>query len=221
MPDFRREREEKSKEYDERVVAVDRISYTVAGGRRMRFRALVVIGNRRGKVGIGVAKAGEVQTAIQKAARSARRRLVEVPIIRGTIPYPIEVSYGGARVFLKPAGPGTSVIAGGSIRAVLELAGVTDILSKSLGSSNKVNSVKATLLALQELKKIAPRRTQMAQGDASQTEPEVAPSEVPKETAVKPPRKKVTRAPKVISTKGKKKSVAKPRAKQAPKKAAQ
>lgn len=199
MNDSRRDPQERSKEFEERVVAVDRISYTVAGGRRMRFRAIVVVGNRRGKVGVGVAKAGEVQTAIQKAVRSARRRMIDAPIVRGTIPYPIEMSFGGARVFLRPAAPGTSVIAGGSVRAVLELAGVTDILSKSLGSSNKLNSVRATLLALTELKKIAPRRPVVA--EVSQ-QPVVPPEEVQPVPTASPKKAKRTKAkPKSTSAK--------------------
>lgn len=147
------QRQERVKsEFEERVVSVDRVSYTVAGGRRMRFRALVVIGNRAGKVGMGVAKAGEVQSAVQKAVASAKKRLIEVPIVNETIPHTVDTWFGSAHVFLKPARTGTSVIAGGSVRAVIELAGIKNILSKTLGSNNKINNVAATIEALRSLR---------------------------------------------------------------------
>ncbi len=146
-------------EFEERVVSVDRVSYTVAGGRRLRFRALVVVGNRQGKVGMGVSKAGEVATAIQKAVAAAKKRLITVAITNETIPHGIQVSYGGATVLLKPAPAGTSVIAGGSVRAVIELAGIKNIRSKALGSNNKINNVAATLEAL--------RRVRPGQGPAN------------------------------------------------------
>lgn len=139
-------------EYEEKVVQVDRVSRTVKGGKRMRFRALVVIGNRKGKVGIGIGKAQEVLIAVQKAVSHAKKELIEVPIVNDTIPHEIKVSSGGATVFLKPAGVGTSIIAGGSVRAVIELSGIKNILSKIIGSSNKINNVKATILALKLLK---------------------------------------------------------------------
>ncbi|MBI4175161.1 30S ribosomal protein S5 [Candidatus Berkelbacteria bacterium] len=151
MPGDRRE--ERVKEFDERVVSIDRVSYTVAGGRRMRFRALVVIGNRQGRVGMGIAKAGEVQAAVQKAVAAAKKRMITVPIVRETIPHAIEMKYGSGRILLKPAPAGTSVIAGGSIRAVIELAGIKNILSKRLGSNNKINNVMATLEALRRLRR--------------------------------------------------------------------
>lgn len=145
--------EEKPKsEFEERVVSVDRVSYTVAGGRRLRFRALVVVGNRQGKVGMGVAKAGEVATAIQKAVVAAKKKLITAPIVRDTIPHSVTVNFGSARVLLKPAPAGTSVIAGSSVRAVIELAGIKNIRSKALGSNNKINNVAATLLALRQLR---------------------------------------------------------------------
>lgn len=145
-------REDKPKsEFEERVVSIDRVSYTVAGGRRLRFRALVVVGNRQGKVGMGVAKAGEVAAAIQKAVTSAKKNLMTVPIIRETIPHRVEVRFGSAHVLLMPAPAGTSVIAGGSVRAVIELAGIKNIRSKALGSNSKINNVAATLEALKKL----------------------------------------------------------------------
>jgi small subunit ribosomal protein S5 len=139
--------------YEEKVVEVKRVSRTVKGGRRIRFRALVVVGNRRGKVGMGIGKASEVATAVKTASEYARRHLIEVEIKNDTIPHEVEVSHAGAKLIIKPAGPGTSVIAGGSVRAVIELAGYKNILSKILGTNNKINNVKATLVALKNFKK--------------------------------------------------------------------
>lgn len=145
-------RDKPKSEFEERVVSIDRVSYTVAGGRRLRFRALVVVGNRAGKVGMGVAKAGEVQAAVQKAVASAKKHMVTVPIIAETIPHAVNMRFGSAHIFLKPARPGTSVIAGGSVRAVIELAGIKNLLSKVLGSNNKINNVSATIEALRSMR---------------------------------------------------------------------
>lgn len=136
------------KEYDERVIEIARVSRVAKGGRRIRFRALVVIGNHNGKIGMGIAKATEVSEAVRKATTYAKKHIQLVPIINGTIPYEVNTKFGGARILLKPATEGTSIVAGGSIRSVAELAGITDLLSKSLGSSNKINSVTATIKAL-------------------------------------------------------------------------
>lgn len=136
------------KEFEEKVVEVNRVSRTVKGGKRMRFRALVVIGNRKGRVGMGIGKANDVQTAIQKGVKSAKKDLIDVVIVNETIPHQISHKYRSAQIFLKPALPGTSVIAGGPVRAVIELAGIRNILSKIIGSTNKINNVRATLEAL-------------------------------------------------------------------------
>jgi len=136
------------KEYEERVIEIARVSRVAKGGRRIRFRALVVLGNRNGKVGMGVAKATEVAEAVKKATAKAKKHIKIVPIINGTIPHEIIAKHGGSRIMLKPAASGTSIVAGGSIRSVAELVGITDLLAKSLGSSNKINSVTATLIAL-------------------------------------------------------------------------
>ncbi len=143
---------EKVKELEERVVSVDRVSRVVKGGRRIRFRALVVVGSGSGRVGAGVGKAGDVATAVQKAKDAAARKMQEVPIVKDTIPFETSVKYGGVRLLLKPAKPGKSIIAGGPVRTVVELAGIKNIISKSLGSANKINMVKATLAALNNLK---------------------------------------------------------------------
>jgi small subunit ribosomal protein S5 len=136
------------KEYDERVIEVNRVSRVVKGGRRIRFRALVVVGNHNGKIGMGIAKANEVSEAVRKASTLAKKHIIMVPLINGTIPHEINMKFCGAKILLKPATEGTSIVAGGSIRSVAELVGITDLLSKSLGSSNKVNNVTATIKAL-------------------------------------------------------------------------
>lgn len=141
------ERKEPS-EFEERVIEISRVARTVAGGRRIRFRALVVIGNKKGKVGMGVAKANDVSEAVKKAVAQAKKHLFIVPLVHGTIPYEMTYKFGSARVMLKPAAPGTSIVAGGSVRAVAELAGITDLLGKRLGSANKINNIVATLKAL-------------------------------------------------------------------------
>ena len=136
---------------NDKLVFINRVSKVVKGGRRLSFSALVVTGDGNGHVGIGVGKANEVPAAINKASAIARKNLIEVPLSGNTIPYQITVKYGAAKVLLKPAA-GVGVIAGGSIRAVVEAAGIKDILTKSLGSSNKINTAKAAMLALSQLK---------------------------------------------------------------------
>lgn len=140
------------KEFDEEVVEVSRVTRVVKGGRRMRFRATVVIGNKKGTVGYGIGKAVEVQQAIQKAVAKARKRLIRVPIYKGTLPHQIQVKFKSSVVFMKPASEGTGLIAGGAVRQILELAGVKNVLSKSLGSTNRVNTAKATYNALTRLR---------------------------------------------------------------------
>ncbi|MBI2830185.1 MAG: 30S ribosomal protein S5 [Chloroflexi bacterium] len=137
----------------DKLIYVNRVSKVVKGGKRLRFSALVVTGDSSGHVGVGVAKALEVPIAINKAGAVARKNLVEVPIVNNTIPREVNVKYGSTKVMLKPAVRGTGIIAGGSVRAVLEAAGVKDVLSKTLGSRNRINVARATVIALSELEK--------------------------------------------------------------------
>jgi len=149
-----RPRRDEAEELLERVVHISRVSKVVRGGRRFGFRALVVVGDGMGSVGVGAGKAREVPSAIRKGAERARRSMVKIALAGNTLPHETVVEYGAAKVLMKPASPGTGLIAGGGVRAVLEVAGVKDVLSKSLGSSNVFNVVRAAFKGLQEMKDI-------------------------------------------------------------------
>ena len=136
----------------DRLVAINRVTKVTKGGRTFTFAAIVVVGDGKGVIGYGLGKAGEVTAAIAKGVEAAKKNLVKVPVLKGTIPHEVEARFGGAQVFIKPASHGTGVVAGGAMRAVLESVGVTDVLAKSKGSSNAHNLVKATFAALAELR---------------------------------------------------------------------
>lgn len=139
------------KEFEELVINIDRVARVVKGGRRFRFKALVVVGDRKDKVGVGVAKGADVQAAIGKATDVAKKNMITIPVLNGTIPHDAEVKVSGAQVLIKPAAPGTGIIAGGVVRSIIGVTGIHNLLSKSLGSTNKVNIAYATIEALKSL----------------------------------------------------------------------
>jgi small subunit ribosomal protein S5 len=147
-------RPQEEKQFDERIIQIDRVARVVKGGRRFRFRALVAVGDNKGRAGVGSAKGADVTAAVTKATEVAKRNMITLPIHRGTIDHEIIAKVGGTKIMLKPAAPGTGLIAGGVVRTVLEVGGVHNILSKSFGSSNKLNAAYATIEAL---KAIVPR----------------------------------------------------------------
>jgi small subunit ribosomal protein S5 len=149
--DRRTPRVEEPKQFEETVINIDRVARVVKGGRRFRFKALVVVGDRKAKVGVGVAKGADVQSAIAKATDVAKKNMITIPVVNSTIPHDAEVKLSGARVMIKPAAPGTGIIAGGVVRQVIGVTGINNLLSKSLGSTNKVNIAYATIEALKTM----------------------------------------------------------------------
>jgi len=139
------------KQFDERVVFVNRVARVVKGGRRFRFQALVIVGDHKGRVGVGVSKGADVQAAVTKATDVAKKQLITIPIYKSTLTHEVEAKIAGAKILIKPAAPGTGLIAGGVVRTVLEVAGIENALSKSHGSSNRLNTAYATLAALSQM----------------------------------------------------------------------
>ena len=150
----RRDRE--PSEFAETTLSVDRVTRVVKGGRRMRFRAIVVIGNRKGKVGLGTGKANEVQFAVQKATKAAKRAMIKVPIMKGTLPHEVDVKFKAAKLRLMPASEGTGIIAGGPLRVILDHAGVRNVLAKRFGTGNTLVNAQAAILALKKIKALKP-----------------------------------------------------------------
>lgn len=179
------------KQFDERVVHIDRVARVVKGGRRFRFRALVVVGDRKNRVGVGTAKGADVTAAVTKATEVAKKHFVTVPVHKGTIPHEASAKVSGAHILIKPASVGTGLIAGGTVRTVLEVAGISNALSKSLGSSNKTNAAYATIAALQSIvpAKSWVTRQNIKKADAEKTEKAEKPAA--KAAAKKAPVKKV------------------------------
>ncbi len=147
-PRMRSDQTIEEKQFDERVVYVNRVARVVKGGRRFRFQALIVVGDHKGKVGAGVSKGADVSAAVTKATEVAKKNLVKIPMHRNTLTHEVEGKVGGSRILILPAAPGTGLIAGGVVRTVLEVAGIENALSKSLGSTNRVNTAYATVAAL-------------------------------------------------------------------------
>lgn len=139
-------------EFDQKVVEVKRVTRVVAGGKRMRFRALVVIGDHKGKVGMGLKKGADVSESVNKAVNAAKKNMVTLPLVNQTIPHNVDIKYKSSSLILRPAKPGTGVIAGGAVRSVMDLAGVKNVVSKMLGSNNKVNNVKAVFAAFKMMR---------------------------------------------------------------------
>ncbi len=210
------------KEYEEEVIQIDRVTRVVKGGRRLRFRATVVVGNKKGKVGVGVGKSVEVTGAISKAIAQGKKNLIEVPLVEGTIPHQLQIKFKSANIKLMPACPGTGIKAGGSVRKVLELAGVTDILSKSLGAKNRLNNSLATVKALGNLKPIPWLKKKSNPIQAAGTLAETKPQEKQQNAGqknTKPIAKSAKAAPKANKETAAKNPAAKnPAAKSSPKK---
>lgn len=153
-------RSEVKDEFEQKIIDIARVTRVMAGGKRMRFRACVVVGNKAGKIGIGIAKGADVTLAVAKAVNDAKKKIVEVPIVNTTIPHEIYHKTGAAKVLLKPARKGNGVIAGGAIRMVIELSGIKNITSKNLGTNNKINVAKCTAEALKSLKRVEKKKTE-------------------------------------------------------------
>lgn len=184
--DNRPPRAPEEKQFDERTLHIDRVARVVMGGRRFRFRALVVVGDHKGRVGVGISKGADVSTAVSKASEVAKKKMIKVALYKDTLPHEVETKVGGARVLLKPASAGTGLIAGGAVRSVLEVTGVANALSKSLGSSNQVNIAYATVDALAQLVPAKDWVTKASKASSKQETATSKQSEPKKATTKKP-----------------------------------
>jgi small subunit ribosomal protein S5 len=204
--DNRRDKPEEEKQFDERVISIDRVARVVKGGRRFRFRALVVVGDRKGRLGIGIAKGADVTTAVSKATDVAKKHMIEIVNYKGSIPHEVQAKVGGSNILIKPASAGTGLIAGGVVRTILEVGGISNALSKSLGSTNKVNTAYATLEALQQLvpakdwvvkpaKSVKPATKTVAEAKLEKAAPAAKPA-AKAEPKAKPAAKKAVKAEK-------------------------
>lgn len=192
-PDNRRRDDNRPpSEYQEQVIHIARVARVVKGGRRFRFRALVAIGNGKDKVGVGIAKGSDVQTAVGKAVEVAKKQLITIPLVNETIPHETTSKIGGGIVMLKPAAPGTGVIAGGTVRSILDLCGINNIVSKSLGSTNKVNIAYATIDALTNLQPRDQWTTTINAKDRKETPRTASKTTATKRTSSKTTKTKVT-----------------------------
>lgn len=194
---------EEVKEFEEVVINIDRVSRVVKGGRRFRFKALVVVGDKKQRVGVGVSKGADVQAAVMKATSVAKKNLMQIPIYKATIPHEVNSKVGGAKVLLKPAAPGTGIIAGGTVRAILNVTGIHNVLSKSLGSTNKVNAAYATIEALTQLKPMkewtTTVQTEKKAKETKVTDTVEAATDAPKKASAKAKTPKKTEAPKTAT----------------------
>jgi small subunit ribosomal protein S5 len=198
------------KQFDERTLHIDRVARVVKGGRRFRFRALVVVGDKKGKVGIGMAKGADVTAAVTKATEVAKKHFIKVNLYKGTFPHETEAKVSGSRILLRPASPGTGLIAGGVVRTILEVGGVSNALSKSLGSSNKANTAYATIAALESLvpaskwvttKSTGPKSEKAVKAEKAAPAPKAEKAAPAKEAAKKPVAKKAAPAKKPAAKK--------------------
>jgi len=180
----RNDRVREKKEFDSKLLDLSRVERMTSGGRRLRFRAIMVLGNRKGKVGLGVAKGLDVAQAVEKATRLAKKNMVEIPIIEGTIPFEVEARFGAARILLRPQRKGRGLVAGGTVRVLCSLVGIEDISSKVLSKSrNKLNNAKAMILALKKLKKVKKKKT--GEKEVKEVKEEVKKGKIEEEKEVK------------------------------------
>ena len=179
----RRDRTPEEKQFDERVVYVNRVARVVKGGRRFRFQALLIVGDHKGRVGIGVSKGADVAAAVNKATEVAKKHFVSISLYNNTLTHEVEGKVGGSRILIMPAAPGTGLIAGGVVRTVLEVVGIENALSKSLGSSNRINTAYATLAALQQMEPASKWVTRQPENNTDEQKPKAPAKKVAKPVA--------------------------------------